>query len=186
MTGYTRQSRPDIINGAEITAPPLNAEFDLVETAFGTSGHSHDGTAGNAPKINLQTSVSGYLLPANGGVGGQNNNTATSNPTITHDVNAGYAPGSTWLNTSTNRRFVCVNNTASAAVWHEIVAVASNTITPETTNTVDIGSTAKKYKDLHLAGNALIGGTLGVTGLSLSKFKFNDLNLGKRYRWWVR
>ena len=88
------------------------------------------------------------------------------NPTITHDVNAGYAPGSTWLNTSTNRRFVCVNNTASAAVWHEIVAVASNTITPETTNTVDIGSTAKKYKDLHLAGNALIGGTLGVTGLS--------------------
>ena len=44
--------------------------------------------------------------------------------------------------------------------------MASNTITPETTNTVDIGSTAKKYKDLHLAGNALIGGTLGVTGLS--------------------
>jgi hypothetical protein len=166
MTGYTRQSRPDIINGAEITAPPLNAEFDLVETAFGTSGHSHDGTAGNAPKINLQTSVSGYLLPANGGIGGLNNNTATSNPTVTNDVNAGYAPGSFWLNTSTNRRFVCINNTASAAQWHEVVAVASNTITPETTNTVDIGSTAKKYKDLHLAGNALLGGTLGVTGLS--------------------
>ena len=164
MTGYTRQSRPDIINGAEITAPPLNAEFDLVETAFGTSGHSHDGVAGNAPKINLQTSVSGYLLPANGGTGGLNNVTATSNPTITNDVNAGYAPGSTWLNTSTNRRFVCVNNTASAAVWHEFVAVASNTITPETTNTVDIGSSSLKYKDIHLAGNALVGGTLGVTG----------------------
>lgn len=164
MTGYTRQSRPDIINGAEITAPPLNAEFDLVETAFGTTGHSHDGTAGNAPKINLQTSVSGYLLPANGGTGGLNNVTATSNPTVTHDVNAGYAPGSVWLNTSTNRRFVCVNNTASAAVWHEFVAVASNTITPETTNTVDIGSSSLKYKDIHLAGNALVGGTLGVTG----------------------
>ena len=105
------------------------------------------------------------MLPVNGGIGGQNNNTATSNPTITHDK-CWVCTGSTWLNTSTNRRFVCVNNTASAAVWHEIVAVASNTITPETTNTVDIGSTAKKYKDLHLAGNALIGGTLGVTGLS--------------------
>jgi len=167
MAGYTRQSAPDIINGAEVTAPPLIAEFNQIESAFsGTTGHSHDGTTGNSPKINLQTSVSGYLLPANGGTGGQNNTQATSNPTITDDVNAGYAPGNIWLNTSTNRFFVCAVNTASAAVWHEFVAVASNTITPATTNTVDIGSSSLNYKDLHLAGNALIGGTLGVTGLS--------------------
>lgn len=167
MAGYTRQSAPDIINGAEITAPPLIAEFNQIESAFsGTTGHSHDGTTGNSPKINLQTSVSGYLLPANGGTGGQNNVQATSNPTTTDDVNAGYAPGNIWLNTSSNRFFVCAVNTASAAVWHEIVAVTTNTITPATTNTVDIGSSSLKYKDLHLAGNALVGGTLGVTGLS--------------------
>ena len=167
MAGYTRQSAPDIINGAEVTAPPLIAEFNQIQSAFdGTSGHSHDGSTGNSPKINLQSSVSGYLLPANGGIGGLNNITATSNPTTTDDVNSGYAPGSLWLNTSTSRFFICRVNTGSAAQWSEVVGVTTNSITPETTNTVDIGSTAKKYKDLHLAGNALLGGTLGVTGLS--------------------
>ena len=167
MAGYTRQSAPDIINGAEVTAPPLIAEFNQIQSAFdGTSGHSHDGSTGNSPKINLQTSVSGYLLPANGGIGGLNNITATSNPTATDDVNSGYAPGSLWLNTSTSRFFICRVNTGSAAQWSEVVGVTTNAITPETTNTVDIGSSSLKYKDLHLAGNALVGGTLGVTGLS--------------------
>jgi len=167
MAGYTRQSAPDIINGAEVTAPPLIAEFNQIQSAFdGTSGHSHDGSTGNSPKINLQSSVSGYLLPANGGIGGLNNITATSNPTTTDDVNSGYAPGSLWLNTSTSRFFICRVNTGSAAQWSEVVGVTTNSITPETTNTVDIGSTTKKYKDLHLAGNALVGGTMGVTGLS--------------------
>ena len=70
MAGYTRQSAPDIINGAEITAPPLIAEFNQIEAALsGTSGHSHDGSTGNAPPIDLQTSVVGYLLPINGGTG---------------------------------------------------------------------------------------------------------------------
>lgn len=173
MAGYTRQSAPDIINGAEITAPPLIAEFNQIEAGFsGVSGHTHDGTTGNAPKINLQTSVSGYLLPINGGTGGKNNNTATANPTITDDVNAGYAPGNIWLNTTTGRFFVCASNVASAAVWNEVVGVDSTTskIYPETTNTVDIGSTTNRYKDLYLAGsisgtaNATFGGTLNVTG----------------------
>ena len=167
MAGYTRQSLPDIQNGSEITAPPLNAEFNQLSSAFhGTTGHSHDGSSGNAPKIDLNTSVTGYLLPLNGGTGGKNNVTATTNPTSTDDVNAGYAPGSIWLNTSTSRFFICRVNTGSAAQWSEVVGVTTNAITPETTNTVDIGSSSLKYKDIHLAGNALIGGTLGVTGLS--------------------
>jgi hypothetical protein len=179
MAGYTRQSAPDIINGAEITAPPLIAEFNQLQSAFdGTSGHSHDGTTGNSPKINLQTSVSGYLLPANGGTGGQNNITATSNPTITDDANAGYAPGSIWLNTSTSRFFICRVNTASAAQWSEVVGVTANSITPATTNTVDIGSASLTYKDLHLGSNALVGGTLGVTGLStLASVDINGGNI---------
>ena len=179
MAGYTRQSAPDIINGAEITAPPLIAEFNQLQSAFdGTSGHSHDGTTGNSPKINLQTSVSGYLLPANGGTGGQNNITATSNPTVTDDVNAGYAAGSIWLNTSTSRFFICRVNTASAAQWSEVVGVTANSITPATTNTVDIGSSSLNYKDLHLGSNALIGGTLGVTGLStLASVDINGGNI---------
>ena len=171
MAGYTRQSVADIINGAEITAPPLNAEFNQLRNAFdATGGHSHDGSAGNSPAINLQTSVSGYLLPINGGTGGKSNVTATSNPTITDDVAAGYAPGSIWLNTSTNRIFICVNNTSSAAVWFEAVGQTATELSPEVTNTIDLGTTTNRYKDLYLSGsidgtqNATFGGTLNVTG----------------------
>jgi len=171
MAGYTRQSVADIINGAEITAPPLNAEFNQLRNAFdATGGHSHDGSAGNAPAINLQTSVSGYLLPINGGTGGKSNVTATSNPTLTDDVVAGYAPGSVWLNTSTSRIFICVNNTSSAAIWFEAVGQTATEISPEVTNTVSVGTTTNRYKDLFLSGsidgtqNATFGGTLNVTG----------------------
>jgi hypothetical protein len=135
-----------------------------------TGGHSHDGSAGNSPAINLQTSVSGYLLPINGGTGGKSNVTATSNPTITDDVAAGYAPGSIWLNTSTNRIFICVNNTSSAAVWFEAVGQTATELSPEVTNTIDLGTTTNRYKDLYLSGsidgtqNATFGGTLNVTG----------------------
>jgi hypothetical protein len=39
-------------------------------------------------------------------------------------------------------------------------------LAPKTTNTVDIGSSALKFKDLFLAGNASVGGTLAVTGVA--------------------
>ncbi len=184
MAGYTRQSRPDITNGADITAPPLNAELDQVETAFGTGGHSHDGTTGNAPKINLATSVSGYLQAVNGGMGGKNNVTATSNPTITDDTGQGYAPGSIWINTSTNRAFLCLSNTSSAAAWHEIVAVTgASTIVPEGSN-VDLGTVGNKFRNLVLSGdatigtNSTIGGTLNVTNTTtLSTAEIVTLNV---------
>jgi hypothetical protein len=46
------------------------------------------------------------------------------------------------------------------------VVVGATTVTPKTTNTVDIGSSSLKFKDLFLAGNASIGGTLAVTGVA--------------------
>ena len=51
----------------------------------------------------------------------------------------------------------------------DVVATAS-VLRPKTNNTVDLGTTSLKYKDLHMAGtaaiatNATVGGTLGVTG----------------------
>lgn len=68
MAGYTRQSITDIQPDEEIKADPLNAEFDALAGAFSTVGHSHDGTSGNGPKINIATSTVGILpkdqLPA--------------------------------------------------------------------------------------------------------------------------
>jgi len=168
MTGYTRQSIASIINGSNITAPPLNAEFDQLLAAFNaSSGHTHDGTsAGAGPKINLATSVSGLLPAVNGGSGGANKLDATANPTIANDSSQDYAVGSVWINVSTDKIFICVDSSSNAAQWRQVVANDGLKIVPETTNTIDIGSSSLKYKDIHLAGNALIGGTLGVTGLS--------------------
>ena len=164
MAGYTRQSLPDIQNGSEITAPPLNAEFDQLSSAFGVSGHTHDGLAGNAPKINLTTSLSGYLPQVHGGVDGKNNTSATSSPTVADDGTQGYAVGSIWINNTTKRIFVCSANTTGAANWHELVANTGTSLAPNVHNTVDIGTNAVRYKDFYLAGNADIDGTLNVLG----------------------
>ena len=70
MTGYVRQSSPDIQPDEEITADPLNREFDAIQDAFHrTSGHTHDGTTGSGPKIVLNDAVTGTLPIANGGTG---------------------------------------------------------------------------------------------------------------------
>lgn len=70
MAGYIRQSAGSIVALAEITAAPLNAEFNQLAAAFhGTTGHVHDGSTGNGPKISLTGSVSGILPAANGGTG---------------------------------------------------------------------------------------------------------------------
>ena len=137
MTGYTRKSIASIINGSNITAPPLNAEFDQLLAAFhATTGHTHDGTsAGAGPKINLATSVSGLLPAVNGGSGGSNKLDATANPTIANDNSQNYAVGSIWINVSTDKIFICVNSTSNAAQWRQIVANDGLKIVPETTNT---------------------------------------------------
>jgi hypothetical protein len=46
------------------------------------------------------------------------------------------------------------------------VTVSATLLVPKTTNTVDIGSSALKFKDFFLAGNGSIGGTLAVTGVA--------------------
>jgi len=186
MAGYTRQSIADIINGLEVTAPPLNAEFNQMAAAFvGATGHSHDGTDGNAPKIDLTTSVDGFLPAVHGGVGGQNKTDATANPIVTNDNTQGYAPGSLWLNNNTGRVFICVGNNTGAAVWREVAVITENDVFfPETNDTVDLGTAANRFKALYLsgnidaqgnltlggaatiAGNASVGGNLSVTGTS--------------------
>jgi hypothetical protein len=173
MAGYVRQSVANIVNGLNITAPPLNAEFNAIQTAFsGTTGHTHDGTTGNAPRVNLATSVTGFLPQLNGGVGGRNNVTATTDPTTLSDANSGYAPGSLWVNLVSGRVFLNVANAPGAAIWVESVGVFNNTITPQITNTVDIGSNTFRFRNLFLSGSldipSIIAGTLTVDTLSVA------------------
>ena len=177
MAGYVRQSTASIINGSPITAPPINAEFNQLLAAFNAStGHGHTGATGDSPKINLATSVSGYLPQANGGMGGANKMDATTTPAVTNDNTEGYAPGSLWENTTTGRIYICVGSATGAAVWRELVQVESgNAILPVATDTIDLGSNTQRFQDLFLSGgiaatgNVTVGGTLTVTsGTTLS------------------
>lgn len=70
MSGYVRQSVADIVTDEVVEALPLNNEFNALEAAFGSStGHAHDGSVGNGPKINLTDAVTDILPVANGGTG---------------------------------------------------------------------------------------------------------------------
>jgi len=123
MTGYTRQSASDIQNGQEITAQPLIAEFNRMESAFNTTtGHSHDGTSDNGPKINLTTSVTGYLPDVHGGVGGKNNTVGAAAPGNSDDASQGYSTGSLWMDISgtATQIYICLDNTTGAAQWGQL------------------------------------------------------------------
>lgn len=179
MAGYTRQSVADIVNGENITAPPLNAEFNQIQVAFSQdAGHTHDGSVGSGPKINLDTSVSGYLPPIHGGVGGKNNVDTVIDPTELDDAGDGYTRGSLWLNSHTNRLFVCMSAVVGSAIWHEVAAVSpSNKWLPSVSGEVDLGSTERAFRDIYITGgfsSANLDGILGantpasVTGTTIT------------------
>jgi len=162
MAGYTRQSASSIQNTLDITAAPLNAEFNQLQTAFGTSGHTHTGVAGDSAKIPLASSVTGYLPAANGGVGGLNKLDATADPTVNDDTDLGYAVGSVWVNVTTDRMHVCADSTADNAVWQALahISVAEGALVPDTTNTKDLGTNNNRWQDLFLSGDASVTGDI--------------------------
>jgi len=52
-------------------------------------------------------------------------NATTTDPTVTDDDSGGYSVGSIWLNTTSEFFWVCMDNTATAAVWTNLVDVFS-------------------------------------------------------------
>lgn len=118
MAGYTRQSTADIQTGEDILAAPLNAEFNAIRDAFnGSTGHEHDGTTGNGPKIDLISSVSGVLPVANGGIAAIHKLNATTAPAVGDDSGDGYGVGSVWIDTTNDKFYICVDASLGAAVW---------------------------------------------------------------------
>lgn len=131
---YSRQSSSEIVNGQVIEDSDFNNEYDAIVTAFvdaftSTSGqgHSHTGTYGDGPLINLTgtsgvTGVTGVLASRYGGV-----HTSTSDPTVNDDVDSTvpHVVGSRWVNTTTKTTFVCTDNTNGAAVWSRMQGVTS-------------------------------------------------------------
>ena len=148
MAGYTRQSASSIINGSDITAPPLNAEFNQVLAGFNnTTGHKHDGTAAEGPVIGL-IGDPGVATPLNKVVVDNNN----------------------------NRVGVFVDASGAGSTVEQI-RIQDGAIVPVTDNDIDLGTPSVEFKDLYLDGtahidtldvdaNATVAGTFGVTGNS--------------------
>ncbi len=155
MAGYTRQSVADIVNGENITAPPLNAELNQIQLAFAhDQGHTHDGSVGSGPKIDLTTSITGVLPAQHGGTGGKNLLDAVIDPTQTDDANLGYARGSIWINSNTNKIYLALDVTVGSAIWVEVVVVnGQNQILPQSHGIVDLGSTTLSFRDIFLTGS---------------------------------
>lgn len=166
MAGYTRQSVADIVDGEDVLAGPLNNEFNQLQSAFhATTGHAHDGNSGNGPKINLTTSVTGILPVANGGVGGLNKFNATTAPTTTDDINAGYVVGSRWIDVTNDIAYECLDATAANAIWRryqpndvELTAIAGLTSAADKVPYFT-GSGTAALADLPSYGRTLIANT---------------------------
>jgi len=184
--GYTRQALANIANGLTIFAADINNEFNAVQSAFsGTSGHAHDGSIGNGPKINLTTSISGVLPVVNGGSGGINNFSATTAPTVNSDNTAGYAVGSEWINTSTSDLYQCINASTGAAVWQRTENYSANLASiaglASATDTVPYftGPSTAALASFTAAGRSLVAGANAaaqLTTLGVSAFVQTILN----------
>lgn len=181
MTGYTRQSAASIVPGADIDAQPLNNEFNRLQSAFSSSGHTHDGLAGNGPKLDINDSTTGILGQDRGGLGLKSNFSATTSPTSGDDTNDGYSKGSLWFNTTAGSWFICVDNSSGAAVWERIIVENNNVISANANNTIDIGSSSVKFKDLYLAGtsyvNTLDATTVDTDTVTATNVNTTDLNV---------
>jgi septal ring-binding cell division protein DamX len=177
MTGYVRQSALQIVTGQDITAAPLDAEFNKLRDAMDvTGGHTHDGSSvGEGPKINLSTSIVGFLPATHGGSGGKNNFSATTVPGASDDTTQGYAVGSLWYNTSSTLLYICSDSTGSAAVWKQISLQSASGIQ----SNVDIDSGT--IDGTTIGGNTPAAGTfttLNTGAGNTATLPFVDINGG--------
>lgn len=73
----------------------------------------------------------------------KNNFAAASDPTVNDDSTLDYSPGSKWLNTSTGREFVLVDDSVGAAVWRSLepnLDTSAPTVTDDVNSGFFVGS----------------------------------------------
>jgi hypothetical protein len=100
---------------------------------------------------------------------------ATVAPAVTDDNDpGGYSVGSIWIDVTADKSYICVDNSAGAAVWKEtspaaagasaaldnLASVAINAaLIPGTAGALDIGSSTKPWGDIWMAGSSGTPGT---------------------------
>lgn len=176
MSGYIRQSQADIVPGVVVQAAPLNKEFNALSSAFsGSTGHSHDGTLGNGPRLSLSTSVQGILSVQNGGTG--------SSDLSTIQVNLGLEIGKNvqaWdadLDKISNITGLGLLTKTTGSDWalRKVVGKANETtVSPETGASGDI--VVSLPNSLTFTGKTITGGTFN-TGTFSGTFTGNGAGL---------
>ena len=122
-------------DGDIIQAADFNDEYNQLLNAFSnTTGHSHDGTAAEGPVIGL-IGDPGVAAPIN--------------KVVVDDTN--------------NRvgLFIDAGGLGSSV---EQLRFQDGVIVPVTNNDIDLGTSGAKFKDLYLAGDANIAGTMTLSG----------------------
>ena len=168
-TNYTRQS--SYSSGDTITAAHSNNEFDRLESAFSTSGHSHDGTTGEGGAITSLTANCtvpdnvNLIFGTNSDVSVQYDETTTDSLRIaaaegaalavTFAADEGDDAGDEWkLNIADGGVLTLGNDINSAGTY-----VTHLTLTP---NSTVANSTAA------FAGNVTVAGDLTISGDDLT------------------
>ncbi|MEQ9073333.1 MAG: hypothetical protein RLP09_05710 [Sandaracinaceae bacterium] len=155
LVGVATEADIDQDNDLLVVVDTSAAESKRVvpsELIKGGGGLHDDDFAGADPGHLHRTGAGAYRVV-------KSNLTATVAPTATDDDNAGYAVGSLWIDTVTDRVWVLVDPTPTAAVWMQVSV-------PTLQAVLDEGDTA--VGSISLDGSITIGAdALGFKGLVL-------------------
>ena len=123
--------------GAAIWKSTSNALSNLTATAKPTA--SNDSTQGYSPSsVWIDTTNNDVYICISSTASNaiwllitpevNNNLSATTAPTAANDSSAGYDVGSHWVNTTTQKAYICTSNTVANAVWSEITQITKHNI----------------------------------------------------------
>lgn len=104
------------------TLAELNAI--IVDATLGDSGDFATAAQGALADTALQTADVDPMAFV------QTNLSASAEPTPTDDTNAGYSVGSSWWDTTNDLIYLCIDATATAAVWVQVGSGGGMTVTP--------------------------------------------------------
>jgi len=195
MAGYTRQATANIVTGAVIDAADFNSEYNAIEAAFnGTTGHTHDGTTGNGPPIEVLGPANDFVVTSSvvrpktddtydfgtstiewkdgffDGTLRTDILTVDETSTFTGDVTAEANVDITGNLTVTGDATINGNLTFGDASTDSVSFGADihSNILPDQSNLYDLGANGKQWRDLYIDGTAnidsLVADTADVNG----------------------
>jgi len=112
-------------------------------------------TPGSITALSPQEGNSGGTALVNGPIFKRD---ATVAPTVNDDSTAGYAVGSRWIDVTADKEYVCLDATATAAVWTETTQSGGGASTYVTLTDTPGSLTALTPQEVNSGGTALVNG----------------------------